>query len=341
MWPASQAARKNAVVRARFARKRHRLQGREDLVRRDRTRLPDGIDLYFDNVGGPTLDAALAHLREGARVVLCGRISQASAAEPYAVRNLIASGVRGRMQGFLVFNYRERYDEARAWLAARLRDGSLRQKLQVLEGLAQTPVDLACCSAARTWESSWSAWRPRSVYELPSDAQPKGNLPFVGRRGPSLSGERRPQGVGDYRRENFGFFLFRRAARPEPFGRRRPKDEEVTEGNLRFLYFRRAARPEPFRRSAAQNAWEVRGNLGFLSVPVGRQAPSLRASAAPKDGEVTGGKRFGFSISSVGGEAHLQAERRPQGWEIKEGNLRFLSFREGGGPELLQASAAP
>jgi len=75
--------------------------------------------------------------------VLCGRISQASAAEPYAVRNLSRLGaVHGRMQGFLVFDYRERYDEARAWLAARLRDGSLRQKLQVLEGLAQAPVGL-------------------------------------------------------------------------------------------------------------------------------------------------------------------------------------------------------
>src|SRR5271169_3427735 len=49
---------------------------------------PDGIDLYFDNVGGPTLDAALLHLREAARVVLCGRISQAVADQPYGIRNL-------------------------------------------------------------------------------------------------------------------------------------------------------------------------------------------------------------------------------------------------------------
>src|SRR5688572_31970425 len=69
---------------------------------------PDGVDLYFDNVGGPTLDAALAHLRPGARIVLCGRISQASATEPYAVRNLHKLGaVHGRMQGFLVFKDRK------------------------------------------------------------------------------------------------------------------------------------------------------------------------------------------------------------------------------------------
>jgi NADPH-dependent curcumin reductase CurA len=104
---------------------------------------PEGVDLYFDNVGGPTLDAALAHLRPGARVVLCGRISQTHAAEPYGVRNLgRLAAAHGRMQGFLVFNYRERYDEARTWLAARRRDGSLRQRLHVLEGLAQAPIGL-------------------------------------------------------------------------------------------------------------------------------------------------------------------------------------------------------
>lgn len=104
---------------------------------------PGGIDLYFDNVGGATLDAALEHLRQGARVVLCGRISQTHAAEPYGVRNLgLLAAARGRMQGFLVFNYHDRYDEARNWLAARRRDGSLRQKLHVLSGLEQAPRGL-------------------------------------------------------------------------------------------------------------------------------------------------------------------------------------------------------
>lgn len=104
---------------------------------------PDGVDLYFDNVGGPTLDAALEHLRDGARVVLCGRISQTHAAQPYGVRNLSRlASAHGRMQAFLVFNYHQRYDEARAWLAARLREGSLHQKLHVLDGLEQAPVGL-------------------------------------------------------------------------------------------------------------------------------------------------------------------------------------------------------
>ena len=104
---------------------------------------PDGIDLYFDNVGGPTLDAALEHLREDARVVLCGRISQTTAPAPYVLRNESRlTAVHGRMQRFLVFDYHDRYGEARTWLAARLREGKLRQKLHMLEGLEQAPIGL-------------------------------------------------------------------------------------------------------------------------------------------------------------------------------------------------------
>src|SRR6202035_3433192 len=57
-----------------------------DLTAAIRRECPHGIDVYFDNVGGPTLDAALANLRSGARVVLCGRISQTVAREPYGIR---------------------------------------------------------------------------------------------------------------------------------------------------------------------------------------------------------------------------------------------------------------
>jgi NADPH-dependent curcumin reductase CurA len=104
---------------------------------------PDGIDLYFDNVGGPTLDAALLHLREGARVVLCGRISQVTADPPYGIRNLGQLLTRrARMQGFQVFRYHDRYEEARAWLAARHREGRLRQRLHILDGLHEAPTAL-------------------------------------------------------------------------------------------------------------------------------------------------------------------------------------------------------
>ncbi len=100
---------------------------------------PDGVDLFFDNVGGAALDAALAHLRMDARIALCGRISQVTT--PYQVSGLARLSARcGRMQGFQVFRYHNRYEEARTWLAAQHRNGRLRQRLHVLDGLHHAPA---------------------------------------------------------------------------------------------------------------------------------------------------------------------------------------------------------
>ncbi len=111
-----------------------------DLTAAIRRECPNGIDVYFDNVGGPTLDAALANLRTDARVVLCGRISQTVAAEPYGIRNLGSlGGKRITMRNFLVFDYHDRYPEARAWLSAQIRGGRLRQQLHIVEGLEHAP----------------------------------------------------------------------------------------------------------------------------------------------------------------------------------------------------------
>jgi NADPH-dependent curcumin reductase CurA len=101
---------------------------------------PGGVDVYFDNVGGVTLDAALANLRTNARVVLCGRISQTVASEPYGIRNLgRLGGKRITIRNFLVFDYHDRYAEARAWLSAQIRGGRLQQRLHIVEGLENAP----------------------------------------------------------------------------------------------------------------------------------------------------------------------------------------------------------
>ena len=142
MWSASPAGRRSAPSSSDELR----LDGvidykaEHDLAAAIGRACPDGIDLYFDNVGGPTLDAALLHLRDAARVVLCGRISQVAADPPYGIRNLgQLLARRGRMQGFQVFRYHDRYEEARAWLAARHREGRLRQRLHILDGLHHAP----------------------------------------------------------------------------------------------------------------------------------------------------------------------------------------------------------
>jgi NADPH-dependent curcumin reductase len=78
-----------------------------------RRHCPDGVDVYFDNVGGETLDVALAQLARGARVVLCGAISQYNATEgmkgPANYMSLLVN--RGTMRGFLVFDFADRYAE--------------------------------------------------------------------------------------------------------------------------------------------------------------------------------------------------------------------------------------
>ena len=104
---------------------------------------PDGVDVYFDNVGGPNLDAALGALRHGGRVVVCGRISQTAADELYGVKNVgMLIGKRARMQGFIVSDFQDRYDEARHWLSEKLKAGEIKQRLHVLDGLEKAPEGL-------------------------------------------------------------------------------------------------------------------------------------------------------------------------------------------------------
>ena len=101
-----------------------------------RAAVPDGIDVYFDNVGGPVLDAALARLRSHARVVLCGAISQYNSDRgmvgPANYLSLLIN--RARMEGFLVFDYADRYPQAAAEMAGWLRDGRLRSEEDVVRG---------------------------------------------------------------------------------------------------------------------------------------------------------------------------------------------------------------
>ena len=98
---------------------------------------PRGVDVYFDNVGGATSWTVFEHLAVGARIVVCGAISQYNLAAPeVGPRNLRFMLVkRARMAGFLVFDYENRYAEGRARLAEWLRDGKLRYREDVVEGL--------------------------------------------------------------------------------------------------------------------------------------------------------------------------------------------------------------
>jgi len=107
----------------------------DDVKRALRTHCPNGIDVYFDNVGGDILDAALANLARGARVVICGAISQYNATAWKGPANYMSLLVnRATMTGMVVFDWAARYPEAGAKLAGWLAQGKLVSREDVAEG---------------------------------------------------------------------------------------------------------------------------------------------------------------------------------------------------------------
>lgn len=98
---------------------------------------PEGVDVYFDNVGGEILDAALARLRMRGRVVICGAISQYNNREnikgPSNYLSLLVN--RGRMEGFLVMDYARQYRTAVAEMAGWMAQGKLKSKEDIYDGI--------------------------------------------------------------------------------------------------------------------------------------------------------------------------------------------------------------
>jgi len=118
---------------------------REEVGKRLTELCPEGIDIYFDNHGGPTLDLALERLRPGGRVVLCG-VSSLYRADPPppGLKNYVnVIMVNGRVQGLLGRDYVPRRSELFDALLPLLRSGRLKSKEDVLEGLREAPRGLA------------------------------------------------------------------------------------------------------------------------------------------------------------------------------------------------------
>jgi NADPH-dependent curcumin reductase len=104
---------------------------------------PEGVDVYFDNVGGDILDAVMPHLNAGARVPVCGQISQYNAGDSHGLRNVgVILDKCVRVQGFRIGNHLARRDEALGELMAWYRAGRLKWRETVAEGLEQAPAAL-------------------------------------------------------------------------------------------------------------------------------------------------------------------------------------------------------
>ena len=102
---------------------------------------PDGVDVYFDNVGGALTDAVVHRINTGARIVLCGQLSQCNLEEPELgprwLRQLIAK--QAKAQGFLISSYAERFPEGLEKLASWLKQGKLKYREDVAQGIESAP----------------------------------------------------------------------------------------------------------------------------------------------------------------------------------------------------------
>jgi NADPH-dependent curcumin reductase CurA len=106
-----------------------------------RAACPNGIDVYFDNVGGDILDAALENMNDFGRIVACGMISRYNDAEPAPGPKHITNVVtrRLRMQGFIVIDFLARFAEAAIQLGVWAAEGKLQNRVHVVDGFLSTP----------------------------------------------------------------------------------------------------------------------------------------------------------------------------------------------------------
>lgn len=113
----------------------------EDVAQAIKETCPDGVNCYFDNTCGPISDAVMTNLAVGARITVCGTAAFTDwdpiPSGPRVNRQILVA--RARMQGLLVFDYRDRYEEAYGALANWIREGKLVHEEHILEGLEAAP----------------------------------------------------------------------------------------------------------------------------------------------------------------------------------------------------------
>jgi len=100
---------------------------------------PDGIDVYFDNVGGPTLDAALALINPFARIPVCGQIAGYNQTVNAVERLGALVAARATMRGFVIYDHMHKFEAFLPRMANRLREGKVRYFEDIIDGIENTP----------------------------------------------------------------------------------------------------------------------------------------------------------------------------------------------------------
>ena len=113
----------------------------ENVKKAIKTTCPDGVDIYFDNVGGDILDAALARINKKARIVICGAISQynntTAVKGPANYLSLLVN--RARVEGIVVFDYQDKYAEGAMQMGQWIAEGKLKTKEHIENGIEHFP----------------------------------------------------------------------------------------------------------------------------------------------------------------------------------------------------------
>ena len=133
---------------------------------------PDGIDIYFENVGGKMLDAVLPNMRPHGRIAVCGMISQYDMEEQDATHNLIYVIIKKiRMQGFVVFDYFHLYPDYLEMVLPLIKQGKLAYVEDIVEGIEAAPAALVGLFSGRNVGKQvvlvardWSIWSFRSWF---------------------------------------------------------------------------------------------------------------------------------------------------------------------------------
>jgi hypothetical protein len=118
---------------------------------------PNGIDVYFDNVGGPLTDAVFTQINVGARIVVCGQIDQYNATRPPRGLRLFWHLIvkQARAEGFLVRQFANRFREGQQQVAQWIKEGKVKHQETIVNGLEYAPAAFIGSFMARTSASSW------------------------------------------------------------------------------------------------------------------------------------------------------------------------------------------